>query len=308
MIHVPADVLRRRKGFHAWLAWRDELADWRGWGRRNSFVRPDVPKAIPPQWILRRQRWWAARVPPVKAGTTLSSLTLNLFTYMGGFVAQAASVPADSAIGQEFIEQGGKFIAVQLGDVGSHHVANVRALEGEWAERWRRDGVRIGAWDRTEQIADNEGDYAVRCTDSMGLELWIFNPEQPREIVRLYGSMRSYRLSFPSHPMGAITLGKVHDFPTGALDEFDAHLFPECFLETPTSDTTVFNSVKYWLDSKVRPERIHPVTLHKPAGHPQPPLAVSVAEARSLGVWGMSSYTVENTSPPSFQVMKQGCR
>lgn len=47
-------VLRRRRGYYAWLAWYEGRDDWKQYGPRNLRVRPNVPKRIVPLWWARR--------------------------------------------------------------------------------------------------------------------------------------------------------------------------------------------------------------------------------------------------------------
>lgn len=52
-VPTPADRLRARTGWFAWVAWRLGEGDWRHWGPHNAKVRPDVPAKIPNEWWAR---------------------------------------------------------------------------------------------------------------------------------------------------------------------------------------------------------------------------------------------------------------
>lgn len=60
-VPTPADVLRARTGWFAWVAWRLGEGDWRHYGPRNPVVRPNVPKAVPAAWWLRLSQFLANR-------------------------------------------------------------------------------------------------------------------------------------------------------------------------------------------------------------------------------------------------------
>lgn len=47
---TPEDVLRAKTGFWAWRQWRLGSGAWRGYGKHNKNVRPDVPRRIPAKW------------------------------------------------------------------------------------------------------------------------------------------------------------------------------------------------------------------------------------------------------------------
>lgn len=46
-------LLTKRRGFYAWAAWRLGEGPWKGYGRANASVRPDVRKRISPAWFKR---------------------------------------------------------------------------------------------------------------------------------------------------------------------------------------------------------------------------------------------------------------
>jgi len=58
-VYVPtrADRLRARTGWFAWMAWALGEGDWKGYGKANRKVRPDVTKRIPLSWWRRRARY-----------------------------------------------------------------------------------------------------------------------------------------------------------------------------------------------------------------------------------------------------------
>lgn len=47
---VPASVLRAKTGYGSWRQWRLGKGAWRGYGKRNRSVRPNVPHRIPLRW------------------------------------------------------------------------------------------------------------------------------------------------------------------------------------------------------------------------------------------------------------------
>lgn len=47
-------VLTKRRGYFAWLSWTLGEGAWKGYGKRNPQVRPDVPKRISAAWLKRR--------------------------------------------------------------------------------------------------------------------------------------------------------------------------------------------------------------------------------------------------------------
>jgi hypothetical protein len=52
-VKAPVSVLRARTGYWAWRQWRLGKGAWRGYGKRNKTVRPDVPRRIPAAWWVR---------------------------------------------------------------------------------------------------------------------------------------------------------------------------------------------------------------------------------------------------------------
>jgi hypothetical protein len=57
----PAAVLRTRKGYYAFAAWKLGEGDWKGYGRTNAAVRPSIPKRVPLSWWGRLAKQLAAR-------------------------------------------------------------------------------------------------------------------------------------------------------------------------------------------------------------------------------------------------------
>lgn len=57
--YVPTkeDVLRKRTGWFAWMAWHEGEGDWRPYGKRNKKVRPHVARVIPLSWWRRRAKF-----------------------------------------------------------------------------------------------------------------------------------------------------------------------------------------------------------------------------------------------------------
>ena len=58
---VPAATLRAKTGYFAWVAWRLGEGAWKGWGRANLAVRPNVPRAISNAWWGRLEAFLFAR-------------------------------------------------------------------------------------------------------------------------------------------------------------------------------------------------------------------------------------------------------
>lgn len=50
---TAVSVLRAKTGYWAWRQWRLGKGAWRGYGKRNKDVRPDVPRRIPRAWWRR---------------------------------------------------------------------------------------------------------------------------------------------------------------------------------------------------------------------------------------------------------------
>lgn len=50
---TEAEKLRARTGFWSWVQWRKGTGHWRGHGKSNRKVRPNVPKRIPLKWWRR---------------------------------------------------------------------------------------------------------------------------------------------------------------------------------------------------------------------------------------------------------------
>jgi hypothetical protein len=63
-VSTPADRLRARTGWFAWVAWRLGEGDWRDRGPLSAAVRPDVPKAVPLSWWARYALFLANRKRP----------------------------------------------------------------------------------------------------------------------------------------------------------------------------------------------------------------------------------------------------
>lgn len=53
----PSPVLRRRKGYWAWLAWSLGAGDWTGYPAKAGYVRPAVGKRVPLSWWKRRLKF-----------------------------------------------------------------------------------------------------------------------------------------------------------------------------------------------------------------------------------------------------------
>lgn len=69
---TPESVLRAKKGYGAWRQWRLGTGAWRGYGKANRSVRPDVPRRIPVAWWRLYAHWLVAhrkgRGNPAKPG------------------------------------------------------------------------------------------------------------------------------------------------------------------------------------------------------------------------------------------------
>jgi hypothetical protein len=50
---TPMEKLRAKTGFWAWVQWRKGTGAWRGHGKRNKKVRPNIPRTIPARWWKR---------------------------------------------------------------------------------------------------------------------------------------------------------------------------------------------------------------------------------------------------------------
>jgi hypothetical protein len=215
-----------------------------------------------------------------------------VFSGLGGFVAQCGSFPPDTESARAFQQAGGRWLAAQFGDPATDQ-ANRQQFTRDWAARWRAKGVLVGAWWRVEHLS-------VNVPALPQADLLVPNPETPAELGRLPAVLDE--CSRVGVPLAVVTLGKAHAFPTGLLAAYDAHLIPECFLETAAADTTVTNSVRFWKESGVDAARIHPCLLHKP-GPDRYPVRVAAAEAHTIGVSGLSSFTAENTPADAWAVM-----
>lgn len=281
---MSSSVTRFPPAFWAWARWVDT-------GRKGP--RPQgVPRFIPPHWWARYLIHGSKGKPPL--------VQPSVFSQLGAFVSQASSWPHDTPSAQAFIAAGGKWIAVQWGDTATE-ANNLRRFDEGWDERWRQQGVKVLGWHRTEHIKGDEGEWAVDMTDSLGLDGYVLNPETPAELQRTHDALKEYRATYPQLPLAVITLGKIGGFPTGALAEQDAHIILECFLETPQADTTVTNSVRYWLASQVERPRIHCCLLAK-TGY-DTPWATQAGEAKVLGVHGISTFTGENTPAAAWRLL-----
>lgn len=60
-VPTPADKLRAKTGWFAWMAWYQGEGDWAKYAPRTQAVRPHVPKLIPPTWWARRIKFLARR-------------------------------------------------------------------------------------------------------------------------------------------------------------------------------------------------------------------------------------------------------
>lgn len=269
-------------------AWWWKWAKWVDQGRKGPRP-PDAPRVIPP-WAWARYLAHSAKDRPNPPLTKPS-----LFDELGGFVAQFGSFPPDTESARAFQKAGGKWLAVQFGDPTTDPGNRARFAEG-LAERWRQLGVKVGCW-------WDVGHVGIPIPVTPPVDFRIPNPEDAAELERLPGILATCRKADPTGPLAVITLGKMPGFPTGLLETLDAHVIPECFLQFPTSDTNVENSVKFFLDSGVAAHRIHPSLLFATDMLPQPPLAISKAQAAKLGVTGFSSYVAENTPALSWSVI-----
>lgn len=54
-------VLRAKKGYYAWVAWRLGEGPWKKYGPAAKKVRPNVPRVIPAAWWARLVRFLANR-------------------------------------------------------------------------------------------------------------------------------------------------------------------------------------------------------------------------------------------------------
>ena len=66
----PADKLRAETGYWAWVAWRLGEGDWKHYGKKNQFVRPNVPRWIPSNWWKRYAKFIKNRKKGNKSTTS----------------------------------------------------------------------------------------------------------------------------------------------------------------------------------------------------------------------------------------------
>lgn len=52
-VPTPADKLRAKTGWFAWVAWKLGEGDWKDYKPATAAVRPNVPKLISPNWWAR---------------------------------------------------------------------------------------------------------------------------------------------------------------------------------------------------------------------------------------------------------------
>lgn len=50
---TPEEILRAKTGYWSWRQWRLGTGAWRGYGKHNKNVRPDVPRRIPRAWWVK---------------------------------------------------------------------------------------------------------------------------------------------------------------------------------------------------------------------------------------------------------------
>lgn len=76
-VKTPPSVLRAKTGYWSWRQWRLGTGAWRGYGKRNGSVRPNVPKPVPAGWWLRLAQSLSKQRPrrpnPVTAATVAAS-------------------------------------------------------------------------------------------------------------------------------------------------------------------------------------------------------------------------------------------
>lgn len=60
-VPTPDDRLRAKTGYFAWMQWCLGEGGWKGKGKNNPSVRPDVPTRIPVDWWVARVKFLAAR-------------------------------------------------------------------------------------------------------------------------------------------------------------------------------------------------------------------------------------------------------
>jgi hypothetical protein len=70
---TPADDLRARTGWPAWVAWRLGDGNWRPYGKANQRVRPRVPHVIPRAWWARLSKFRSSAPTDPSRGAAIAT-------------------------------------------------------------------------------------------------------------------------------------------------------------------------------------------------------------------------------------------
>jgi hypothetical protein len=70
---TPAETLRTRTGWAAWVSWRIGQRDWKPYGKANPKVRPRVPRTIPSAWWARLTRFMASQPADPSAAAAIAT-------------------------------------------------------------------------------------------------------------------------------------------------------------------------------------------------------------------------------------------
>jgi hypothetical protein len=74
---TPADNLRGKTGWAAWVAWRLGAEDWKSYGSANPNVRPRVPRAIPSSWWTRLANFAGSAPAPPSPAAAIATATYD---------------------------------------------------------------------------------------------------------------------------------------------------------------------------------------------------------------------------------------
>lgn len=204
-----------------------------------------------------------------------------------GFVRDVSHVHAGDDRGKAFTKAGGSKVLIQFADP-ANDVTNRKALPA-WQTQWKTVGVDVEGWWRVEHTADNRPTVPQ-------IARWWPNAEQPPEVARLPVIYEQPGV------VGLVTLGKIPGVPVpGGMP-----VAIECFRETPSSDTSITNSVRYWTKSGIPVGRL--IVMLQGYGTPFGTPVEQAREALAVGARRVALYPFDGFSPADITAIAEVLR
>ena len=163
-----------------------------------------------------------------------------------------------------------RWIALKVHHGVGRVLGNEQALRGGWAWAFRRSGIRVCGWGVLDQQPEDEARLVAALVDSLALECYIADAEQPHmgpdyggDVRRSSVFVRAFRARVGALPAAVTTFGAAiypwilpFDYPSWR--DHDFALLPQAYLSVDAIYGPA-NTVGHAMRAGYPRERVHPM-------------------------------------------------